>query len=122
MHDFRRLHVWQRARRFVVTIDELTRRFPRQDRGVVASQLRRSAAGISATIAEGCGKSSRKETARFLDIATASAAETENHLVTATDLGYVHAKRSAALQEELSSIRRMLYRLRLSFVDPQPPD
>ena len=62
VHDFRRLHVWQRARELFVAIDRLTRTFPRSDRGVVATQLRRAAFSIPNNIAEGCGKDSVKET------------------------------------------------------------
>jgi four helix bundle protein len=64
MHDFKKLRVWQEARTLGAEIHALTRTFPRSDRGIVASQLRRSALGIAATIAEGCGKDSRAETVR----------------------------------------------------------
>jgi hypothetical protein len=69
MHDFKRLQVWQKARELAVAIDDLTRTFPRRDRGIVAGQLRRSALSIPSNIAEGCGKGSRKETVRYLQIA-----------------------------------------------------
>jgi four helix bundle protein len=111
MHDFRRLHAWQRSRELFVAIDRLTRTFPRSDRGVVASQLRRSAYSSPTNIAEGCGKSSAKETARFLQIAAGSVTETENHLLIATDLGYVHRKAGEALLDQTIAIRRMLFRL-----------
>jgi four helix bundle protein len=120
MHDFRRLMVWQRGRELFVAIDRLARRFPRTDRGVLASQLRRSTLAIPSNIAEGCGKESKKETIRFLQVSAASVAETESHLVIATDLGYIHPKQSEALLDQVASIRRMLYRLTKNLGD-QPP-
>ena len=117
MHDFRRLLVWQRSRELFVAVDRLTRSFPRSDRGVVSSQLRRAALSIPSNIAEGCGKNAPKETIRFLQIAAASVTETESHLVLATDLGYVHAKQSEALLDQIVSIRRMLFRLTKSLAD-----
>jgi four helix bundle protein len=89
VHDYRRLIVWQRARTLGVDIHVASRSFPRSDRGVVASQLRRSALSISAKVAEGCGKTSRRETIRFLEIASGSAKETEHHLLVAGDLGFL---------------------------------
>jgi len=111
VHDFRRLHVWQRARELFVAIDRVTRTFPRSDRGVVATQLRRAAFSIPNNIAEGCGKNSVKETLRFLQHAAGSVAEAENQLIIATDLGYIHPKMSDALLEQAVAIKRMLFRL-----------
>ena len=108
MHDFRRLHVWQRSRELVVALDPLTKRFPRSDRGVVAGQLRRAALSIPANIAEGCSKSSRKETIRFLQIAAGSARETESHLLIAADLGYLPTRACEELMGNVKSIQRML--------------
>ena len=108
MHDFRRLKVWQLAREFAVDVDQLTRRFPRSDHGLVASQLRRAALSIPANIAEGCGKSSRKETIRFLQIAAGSAFEVENHLLIASDLAYLPPPIREARLDDIKSIQRML--------------
>jgi four helix bundle protein len=120
MHDFRRLLVWQRARELFVAVDRLTRSFPRADRGVLSSQLRRAALSIPSNIAEGCGKNAPKETIRFLQIAAASVTETESHLVLATDLGYLHPKQSEALLDQVESIRRMLFRLTKNLADRPP--
>jgi four helix bundle protein len=103
--------VWQRARELFVAIDRVTRSFPRSDRGVVATQLRRAAFSIPNNIAEGCGKDSVKETLRFLQHAAGSVAEAENQLIIATDLGYIHPKTSDALIEQAVAIKRMLFRL-----------
>ena len=111
MHDFRRLMVWQRARALAVGIDRLTRAFPRRDRGVVGSQLRRAALSIPATISEGCGKSSRKETVRYLQMALGSASETEHHLLMASDLGYMNPDVRERYLGEVKTIQRMLAKL-----------
>ena len=108
MHDFRRLRVWESARALAVDVNTLTRGFPRADRAVVAGQLRRAALSIPANIAEGCGKSSRSETLRFLQIASGSAAEMESHLVVATDLGYVDPRKSEPLINRAIAVQRML--------------
>jgi four helix bundle protein len=120
MHDFRRLQVWQRARELFVAVDRQTRTFPRSDRGVVASQLRRSAFSIPANIAEGCGKNSVKETVRFMQIAAGSVTETENHIVLASDLGYIHPRTSDALVEQTVAIKRMLFRLARNLAERTP--
>lgn len=108
MHDFRRLKVWQLARALAVEIDALARTFPRRDRGVVGSQLRRSALSVPANVAEGCGKNSRRETVRFLEIASGSAMESEHHLQIASDLGYLTPPQRDILIQRCVTIQRML--------------
>ncbi|CAN5577412.1 four helix bundle protein [soil metagenome] len=114
MHDYRRLIVWQRARALGVEIHVVTRSFPRSDRGVVAGQLRRAALSISANIAEGCGKTSRKETIRFLEIASGSAYETEHHVLVAGDLGFLTPRARDALATSTVTVQRMLRSLILN--------
>jgi len=108
MHDFRRLEVYKRSRELAVTVDGLTRKFPRYDRRVVSGQLRRAALSVPSNIAEGCGKGSRKETVRFLQIAAGSAKETESHLLIAGDLGYITPVAREKLLDGCRSIQRML--------------
>lgn len=108
VHDFRRLLVWQRSRELVIAVNALARNFPLEDRGVIASQLRRSSISVPANIAEGCGKSSRKETVRFLQIASGSASETENHILIATDLRYFTPAAGEPLTGEIKAIQRVL--------------
>ena len=108
VHNFRRLLVWQQARALAVELHSVVRAFPKSDRGVVGAQLRRAALSISANIAEGCGKSSRRETIRFLEIALGSASETEHHLIIATDLGYLTSSAGQELTGRVIAIERML--------------
>jgi len=111
MHDFRRLEVWCRARDLVIEVDKATRDFPRSDRGVIASQLRRAVLSVPANIAEGCGRNSRKETIQYLRVASGSATEAESHLEVAAGLRYLNRAQCERLLGELKAIQRMLFRL-----------
>lgn len=108
MHDFRRLHVWERSRRLAIELHIVTRSFPLSDRGIVGGQLRRASLSIPANIAEGCGKASRKESIRFFEIASGSAKETEHHIQMSGDLGYISADATRSLTANVVSIQKML--------------
>jgi four helix bundle protein len=75
---------------------------------LVTAQLRRSALSIASNIAEGCGKRSRAESIRYLEIASGSTAETEHHLLSAAGLDILPGARCEALADEAIQIRRMI--------------
>ena len=83
----------------------------RPETRLITTQLRRSALGISSAIAEGCGKRTRAETIRYLDIAGASAAETEHHIIVAMETGVFDQRTGEGYLSRLTSIRRMLVAL-----------
>jgi four helix bundle protein len=74
--------------------------------------MRRAAASVPANIAEGAGRSSRKDYARFLDMALGSANELENHIILATDLGLLAASEQQKLIDSDVEVRKMLLALR----------
>ena len=108
MRDFRELRVWERAHAFTLAVYQMTRAFPSDERFGLTSQLRRSASSIGSVIAEGCGRSTNADFARFLSMAMGSAFETENHLLLARDLGYANADQIDSLLSEIRQIKRML--------------
>ena len=91
MKDFKELRVWTAAHELTLSIYALTRSFPKGEIYGLTSQVRRSSASIGANIAEGYGRRSDRELARFLQIARGSASETEYHLLLAKDLGFMTA-------------------------------
>jgi four helix bundle protein len=81
---------------------------PDSEREGLISQMRRAAVSISANIAEGAAKASRREFVRYLDIAIGSAAELESHLLLARALCFIPAADSFEAQREVEEIRRMI--------------
>lgn len=112
MQSFRRLHVWERAHQFALDVRKATRSFPKTGYGELKAQLIRAAESISTNIVEGAGAATRKEFARYLDIAIKSTLEVESQLQLALDYGILPSDKWKILSDELVQIRRMLYGLR----------
>ena len=108
MQDFRELRVWQRGRELTVEIYRTTAALPDDERYGLSSQMRRAAISIIANIAEGCGRDTAADFARFLQIAVGSASELASHLIIAGDLRLIASATQRELLEELSEIKRML--------------
>ena len=108
MRNFRRLHVWERSHELTLRLYELTSLFPREEMYGLTSQTRRACASIPTNIAEGCGKDTPADFARFLQIAVGSASETECLILLARDLKYLNDKQYLELIDEIVSIRKML--------------
>jgi four helix bundle protein len=71
-----------------------------------------AAESIAFNIVEGCGSTSSKEFARFLDISIKSTCELEYQLQLATDSGLLSRRVWSPLSAETVEIRRMLCGLR----------
>ena len=109
MRDFRKLIVWQKGHRLTLAVHTAVRAFPSRRHSGLANQTTRAAESIPANVAEGCGKSSDAELARFTDIALASAKELENHLILARDLEILEVAVFESLDAQLDEVRRMLF-------------
>ena len=111
MKDFRDLLVWKKAHAFTLKIYAATRSFPREEQYGIVSQLRRSVVSIPTNVAEGCGRSSEVEFARYLEIAFGSACESEYLLLLSLDLGYLDNAKHTSLTDDICEIKRMLHGL-----------
>src|ERR1700733_15314033 len=85
---FRDLRVWQKAHEFVLAVYRYSDGFPQREKFGLTHQLRRAAVSIPANIAEGFGKHSPAEKARFLNSAEGSREERRYYLILSQDLGY----------------------------------
>jgi four helix bundle protein len=85
-----------------------TEAFPAAELYGITTQMRRAAASIPANIAEGCGRSSNADMARFLHIAFGSANELEYFLLLARDLGFLETGPHDTLLADIEEVKRML--------------
>ena len=108
MKNFRDLQIWIRSHGFTLEIYRLTDGFPKTEIYGLVSQMRRSASSIPTNIAEGCGRNTEKDFARFLDNAMGSASELEYQLILARDLKYMQSDDFEKTASELTEIKRML--------------
>lgn len=108
MKDFRDLRVWEKAHSTVLDIYRETRSFPRDEQFGLTSQLRRAAVSIPSNIAEGCGRGSDTDFARFLQNSMGSASEVEYQLLLSHDLDYLQQNAYRQLNDEVVQIKKML--------------
>jgi len=122
MQDYRRLRVWTKAHAHILNIRRATHRFPRTGYASLKSQMIRAAESIAFNIVEGCGSTSQKELARFLDISIKSASELEYQLMLARDYGVLGESVWKTLSEGTTDIRRMLCGLRAKVLESGQPE
>jgi|SRR5882724_10626500 len=108
MQPFRKLVVWQKAHDLALKLYKVTRGFPTDERFGLTSQIRRSAASVCANLAEGCGRQTPRDFARFAYIALGSASELEYHLLMAADLGILDQDSYGPLERSVTDVKRML--------------
>ena len=77
LKSFRELRVWKKSYDLCLEVFRITKNFPREERYILSSQMRRSALSIPSNIAEGYGRKTKADYIRILYIAYGSACELE---------------------------------------------
>ncbi len=108
MRDFHSLKVWQKSHELTRAIYSVSARFPAREVYGLTSQLRRAAVSVAANIAEGCGRGSDADFARFAQIAMGSASEVQYLLLLARDLSYFERDGVEGMEEKVEEVKRML--------------
>ena len=106
-NDYRDLIVWQRSMTLCEEVYSLLEHFPPKEQYALCDQLRRAVVSIPSNIAEGNGRDSKVEYARFLAIARGSVFEVQTQLELAERLGYVITP--PKVKASLSDISKMLF-------------
>ena len=112
MRDHRKLRAWVAAQDFIVEVYSTTAGFPREERFGLTQQLRRASVPIASNIAEGCGRDSTADLARFLTIARGSASECESQIITALRLGFLEDSKARHLLDRVDHLRRQIHNYR----------
>jgi four helix bundle protein len=108
VRNFRHIKAWQKGHELVLQAYRCTASFPDSERYGLTSQIRRAAVSVPANIAEGCGRNSEPDFARFLHIAMGSASELEYLFLVSRDLGFVPADTHNDLERRVVEVKRML--------------
>ena len=112
MQDYRNLRVWRKSHQLTLAVRRVAGHLPRTGYASLRNQITASAESIAFNIVEGCGSSSPKDLARFLDVSIKSTLELEYQLKLAMDYGVLALDEGRGLSGEVVDTRRMLYGLK----------
>jgi len=109
--SFTEMPVWQKAHNLSVEVFKLTIGLPKSEDYGLTSQIRKSSNGAAACIAEGFGRSTKKDKSNFYIIARGSSFETQNHLLYGKKAGYFENQITQRLFEEYNELVHELNKL-----------
>lgn len=113
-YAFENLEVWKKSRDLTKRVYQVTKGFPAEEKYGLTSQLRRAAVSVSSNIAEGSTRWSKKDQARFYEIAFGSLIEILNQLILADDLGFLKDNDLENTRSKIDDMGRMLNALHKS--------
>ena len=108
MRNYRDLEVWKYSHKLTLELYQASRKFPKEEMFGLTSQLRRVAISVGANLAEGCGRRTTAEFARFIRIAMGSASELDYHLLLCRDFEFLTGAFYDRTSKELIRVRKML--------------
>lgn len=106
--SFEKLLVWQKSRILAGEIYKITLKFPKEEIFGMTSQMRRCSISISSNLAEGSGRSTSKDKARFTEIAFGSGLELINQLVIALDLNFITENEYIEIRNKIQEVTFLL--------------
>jgi four helix bundle protein len=117
MFRFEKLDVWHRAVSHANTIYTVTRSFPSDERFGLTNQMRRAAVSVSSNIAEGSGRASDVDFARFLEFSYSSLMEVVSQSTVATQQHFFQKSAFDTIYRESEELSRMLSGLRATLLN-----
>ena len=111
INTFRDLEVWNAAMNLALVCYRMTDPFPKRELYALTAQIRRAVVSISANLAEGHNRKSRKAYRNHVSIALGSHAELESLVELARRLNYLDSAQFSTLEEASRPTGRMLYGL-----------
>jgi len=104
----RKLEIWHEAVQVVKVVYELTQNWPKEEMYGLTNQARRAAVSIPANLAEGLGRGTPREMARFAKIALGSLYELDTLLHLAAELAYSPVEMVESLRETLTTLAKRI--------------
>lgn len=105
--SFEKLIAWQKGRELALLIYKTTKQFPKEEVFGLTSQMRRCSISIASNLAEGSGRQSLKEKARFSEIAYSSSLEL-NQVILSNDFEYINEIDYLSLREKIAEVNMLI--------------
>jgi four helix bundle protein len=109
MHNLKKLIIWNKSMELATSVYKVTANYPDDEKFGLTSQIRRSAVSVPSNIAEGAGRESDKDFARFLSIANGSSYELQTQLILSQLLELADESAINPLLDVISEIQKMNY-------------
>jgi four helix bundle protein len=106
--SFEKLIAWQKGRELALLIYKTTKQFPKEEVFGLKSQMRRCSISIASNLAEGSGRQSLKEKARFSEIAYSSSLELLNQVILSNDFEYINENDYLSLREKIAEVNMLI--------------
>jgi four helix bundle protein len=116
---FEQLEIWNLAIDFASHVYEVTEGFPRSELFGLRSDIREASNSVPLNIGEGSGRGSKKDFARFIDIAMGSVYEVVTGMAIALKRRYVTAADYRAIYTEAEILAKKLTRFHATLT-PSP--
>lgn len=97
INHFTDIEAWKLARNLRMEIYEIIKELPVEERFDLGSQMRKAAVSCTANIAEGYGRFHFQENIQFCRQSRGSMYETQDHLITCLDNGYISKEKYDAV-------------------------
>ncbi len=104
--DFRQLNVWQKAHKLVLDVYEITRKYPKDEKTEMVSNIRNHACSIPILIAQGFMSRSPRDKSVFYKGTLESLEALKYYLILSKDLDYI--KNTEELMLAVEEVGRML--------------
>ena len=108
MRDFKKFSVWEKSHELVLKIYNITKSYPQDELFGLTSQMRKSSSSVPTNIAEGCGRFTDAEFARFVVIASGSACELEYQIILSHSIQYIDTIQFEEFNTDINEIKKML--------------
>jgi four helix bundle protein len=108
MQDFKKLDIWTESLKLSSEIYNLTKKFPKDELYGLTSQIRRASVSMFANIAEGAGRSSNPDFARFVNIAIGSTNEILSYIYLCNELNIITSEEFIYFENEIIRIKKKM--------------
>ena len=108
IQHFTDLNAWKDGHKLVLTIYEITKKFPNEEKFGLTSQLRRAAVSITSNIAEGFSRQSYKEKINFYSMALASTIEVQNQILISKDIKYITQEKFIEIVNQTVIVHKLI--------------